>query len=191
MAKKVFKGDPDLIFNIMLKRIRHKIALLDPKTPEFHAVLERAAITIVTQTKINITKQGLVDRNHLRESIGHEFESPNVVKIGSFGIPYAAIHEFGGPITPINRQFLTIPLRTEFKHHSARDFNDLFVHRSPKTNELFLAQKRGGNIIYAYKLVKFVQIPARPYLGPAFHTHKKTIRNSLRGYIIGFVYGGN
>jgi phage gpG-like protein len=85
-----------------LTAIREKT---QPDSPAVRLALTRAAILISNQAKINARRKGIVDTGRLLNSIRYEFArgeegSKGIrVLIGSFGIPYAAMHEFGGKYT--------------------------------------------------------------------------------------------
>ena len=91
------------------------------------------------------------------------------VTIGSPTVPYAAIHEFGGVITPKNSRYLTIPMDPYFQGKRAREFNLSVV---PLRGKLYLVQRDTG--IFAYILRDQVRMPARPYLRPAMETVKNS-----------------
>lgn len=85
------------------------------------------------------------------------------VTAGGPGVPYAAIHEYGGTIVPKNVQWLTIPARPAYVGHRAKEFNLHFVARGPRFAELLTDDTDA----VAYYLVKKVTIPPRPYMQPA------------------------
>lgn len=94
--------------SITEKRLRQRLAmrrkaLAANSKDEFNA-LTRIGNLISSQAKLNITRQRLIDTGNLRARTGYEVVRQNgrlVLRVGVFGVPYAAIHEFGfqGPIT--------------------------------------------------------------------------------------------
>ena len=82
------------------------------------------------------------------------------------GVPYAAIQEFGGTISPKNAKYLCIPLPAAMDgsgqplRSSPRDWPNTFVKRS-KAGNLLIFQKRGTSIVPLYVLKSSVVIPAR------------------------------
>lgn len=85
--------------------------------------------------------------------------------------PYAAIQEFGGPISAKPGHALTIPLTDEARRKRAADFPDLFVYKSPR-GKVFLARQkmrsRGRNTLeMVYQLVRSVKLPATRYITKA------------------------
>lgn len=63
-------------------------------------------------TKINIAKQGLIQTSDLINSIGVYDATPRSVYVGSRGVVYAAIHEFGGVIHPRYAKYLAWKSKT-------------------------------------------------------------------------------
>jgi len=86
---------------------------------------------------------------------------------------YAAIHEFGGTITPKNADWLTIPFADV--QGRAKDYTNTFFAWS-KNHNLILFQRTGkGEAKPLFVLVKKTEIPARPYLNPALTENKELI----------------
>lgn len=118
------------------------------------------------------TASGAGRSGALQASVGIERLSNGdvVVKAGGGGVPYAAIHEFGGDITPQNAQWLTIPAMAEYVGHRAREFGNLMFRSLAKPdkygNPMAMLINRTTDEA-AYLLLKRVTIPARPYLQPA------------------------
>ena len=166
----------------MEKRIRDRINKFAPGDPRLKEALFRIGYLLEGQAKINIRNNGLIDTGRLSNSIGFEVErrgDVTALTLGSRGIPYAAIHEFGGDITAKKSRYLTIPLKPEFKGRSAREFSDLFFMKIGSNN--FLVQKLdNGRLNFAYLLRERVSIPARPYLRPAIQKHRNRIVQMIR-----------
>ena len=92
--------------------------------------------------------------------------------LGSDMVPYAAIHEFGGIITPKKAKWLAIPLQNIASGKSPREFQDLvFVPSKNNRNTAFLLSEEMSNAgredLAVFMLRKFVNMPARPYVEPA------------------------
>ncbi len=87
--------------------------------------------------------------------------------------PYAAIHETGGPISPKNGQYLTIPLpalRTKAgvaRSKSPRDFPGGFFFES-KAGRLLFAIRQGLGMIPLFVLKHSVFIPKRRPMGQTY-----------------------
>jgi len=86
-------------------------------------------------------------------------------------VEYAAIHEFGGTIVPKKAKFLTIPLTDAARNaEGGRNYPG-------KLHPVINASGQGGVLrdeagVAQFALTKRVNMPARPYLRPAFDEHK-------------------
>lgn len=125
--------------------------------------------TILNAAKDNIKRQGLIRTRTLSRSIHEEISmqgsSVAVAEIGT-NIEYAAIHEFGGVVRPKTAKYLAVPVG----HYKG----------SPRKHpRLKLRKTAGGTLVMVdgsgrvqYVLKKSVEVPAQPYLRPAFDEHK-------------------
>jgi len=85
------------------ERIAAKLVALrraaEPDSPAVRLALTQAAVLLQNQIKLEIRKQGLIDTGRLLNSIKFEYYKPGNggigIRIGSFGVPYAAAWEFG------------------------------------------------------------------------------------------------
>ena len=88
------------------------------------------------------------------------------------GLPYAAIHEYGGTIKPKSSKYLAIPLDAAktpagVPRGAPRDFQDTFFFKS-KAGNLLIGQKGiGGGLIPLFVLKKSVEIPKRRWASSA------------------------
>jgi HK97 gp10 family phage protein len=97
------------------------------------------------------------DRSHVLIGIGTDVE-------------YAALQEFGGTVTPKERQFLTVPLTEQGRQYaSARNAPDLHAVMKKGGQSGVLVDPQG---VAHYTLVKSVTIPAHPYLRPALDENR-------------------
>lgn len=166
MAKK-FVGSPYKIAQLLIERIKRKLSRFQPNDRRFREALLRAAEIIEAHAQLNIrAKLNKNSHGPLRNSIGHRFKSNTEILVGSFGIPYARIHEYGGPITPKVARMLAIPIDPQFEGRRAKNVPNLFRGRGRAGHILFQKQA-DGSMLPAYVLKDSVQIPARPWLGPA------------------------
>ncbi len=137
-------------------------------------------------------------RGGLRNSIklkGNTREGTPFVEAGE-GLSYAAIHEFGGMIKPVEKQWLTIPISEEAFGHTAREVDAtlkglkkklIFKMSNPSTAILFeILGKKGEGIKLHFLLKKQVNMPATSYLGSA----GDQIMNNQRMYV-NEIMGGN
>lgn len=92
-----------------------------------------------------------------------------VGEIGPEGIPYAAIHEFGGTVVPKNKQFLAIPTEENRRADGLPKMTTTELrntgHSFVRNNLIFLQE--GKKITPMFILKRSVNIPARPYLSTA------------------------
>ncbi len=139
------------------RRIRARIASLGPDSPRLREGLLRIGLLIEAEAKLNIRRKGIIDTGRLINSIRHELfkeKSAAGVRVGSFGVPYAAIHEFGGPFTDAQRRAMFASLR---------DRGKLGPSRTP-----------GKGVIQGNRFI------ARPYLRPAVNKNRGRIIDIVR-----------
>lgn len=109
---------------------------------------------IAARAKFNIRRQGIVDTGRLLNSIRFEFFSEGDVagiRIGSFGVPYAAMHEFGGRFTERQRRAM-----------------------------FYWMRRRGGPERPSKGVIRGGHFRARPYLRPAVIESREFIIAALR-----------
>ena len=83
---------------LLIKRLKAQENAMKLSSPEMTKAMTAIGSIVMGQTVQNIRSRGLIDRGHLINSISFKlFNQQGVdgVMVGSFGIPYAAIHEFG------------------------------------------------------------------------------------------------
>lgn len=139
------------------RRIARRIRKFQPDSPELREAMLRIGFLVETQAKINLRRHGAIDTGRLLNSIRSEFYqmgSKVGVRVGSFGVPYASLHEFGGPFTDRQRRAMFASLRDRGKLGPGRRVSKGVVQ---------------GN-----------RFMARPYLRPAILTHKKRILDIIR-----------
>lgn len=144
--------------------------------------LHRIGMLVSGGAKINAP----VDLGHLRNSIFYRVdmnkEGGGVVTIGSKGVPYAAIHEFGGIIRPMNSRALTIPIAPWAKRHRASDFRLIRIGRLlVDPNRLRKGEKQIPEDAKAFYLSYQVKIKAKRYIGNAIDKYEPHIVDILRG----------
>jgi hypothetical protein len=82
----------------VIDKIRVKQASVSPDSRKVRAAMTKAAAVITAQAKVNVRRHGLIDTGRLINSLRWEFyrrEGVQGIRIGSFGVPYAAFWEFG------------------------------------------------------------------------------------------------
>jgi len=141
-------------------RIRKRIRTFKLGDPRVKEALLRIGLLLESETKQNIRRKGIIDTGRLLNSIQHVLyqRGDSVgVRVGSFGVPYAAQHEFGGPFTDPQRRAMFAALRDKGK---------LGPTRSP-----------GKGVIQGSRFM------ARPFLRPALMTHRQRIIGIIRGLV--------
>lgn len=122
-----------------------------PTSLRVREALTRTGILLQSEIKLNIRRQGLLDTGRLFNSIRYEMEQDGPrarLIVGSFNVPYAAVHEFG--------------------------------HRGTHTVRAYTRSSFNGTVFEVRSHSRRVNIPARPYLSPAIHTHRNRIIDLLR-----------
>ncbi len=84
----------------LVKRLQHQVKSLNPGSEDMKAALTRIGVLIQAQTKFNLVsgRTRAFDKGGLLNSINFELYQEGSlagVKVGSFGIPYAAVQEYG------------------------------------------------------------------------------------------------
>lgn len=160
------KRNPAQEINRELARLARKIS---PDSRLMQITLIRIGTKIVNDAKRNAQQVMTMRTGKLLRSINFRFVKDGI-EIGTFGIPYGRIQEFGGVITPRRRAFLTIPADKPFENRSALSF-DLKFGRIPKPGgKPYLLTKQGRA---AYRLVRRVELKPRPFLGPAIKKNEQ------------------
>jgi phage gpG-like protein len=140
----------------LLARMSARQNAMKVNSPQMNEALLRIGLQIQAKARINATRQGIVDTGTLRQQINYKFfndGNQSGVMIGVFGIPYAAINEFGGQVT---RQML----KAMFANSNGR-------------------VKKSKNIIQMDEGGQTGRWKPRPYLIPAFVSQKQFITNQL------------
>ncbi len=139
------------------RRIKAKLRRVEPGSLEMKEALIRIGLLLESEAKLNIRRKGVVDTGRLFNSIRYELyreRDISGVKVGSFGVPYAAMHEFGGAFTDAQRRAMFAALRDRGKLGPVR--------------------KPGKGIIQGNHFT------ARPYLRPAVEKHRARIIEIIR-----------
>jgi phage gpG-like protein len=112
--------------------------------------------------------------------------------IGTRGIPYGAIHEFGGDITPKKAKNLWVKqwggkadkfrrlTPTEFIKLKEQNPSQYKIFRSQKNNLIAAYTPTAGEVVPLFVLRQRVTIPERPYIRPAVETALKGFPEKMR-----------
>lgn len=137
--------------DFVIERIQKRLDKLDTKSPQMKEAFTLIGLIVASQTKINIRTQGIIDTGTLLNSIRYEL-IPDGVMVGSFGVKYAAINEFGGVFTDKMRRAMFAALR----------------------------ERGGKQRLESRGVIKNDKWKARPYLRPAVKKQTNAIVDILR-----------
>lgn len=177
---------------IEARKLILKLKKMRQNTSENSVAVERALLRVgmflESQIKLNISnwkaRGYLWQSGALINSIGYRTKKKSV-SVYSAGVPYARVHEFGtvgkgGKLPDIRpkppRRFLTIPLDKEYRRVKPRTLDLEFVTDSKNRHWLWDLRKER----LAYRLVRMVSIPARPYFFPALKNNQAKILEIIR-----------
>ena len=159
------------------KKLVKLLAMVEPRQRQI--ALMRAGMVLEAWMKRNVQAQHLIDTGNLRASITSEIEGETGVSVGPRNVRYAAIHEFGGTITPKKGQYLAIPKTKEARYAgSPRNMSGLHVVIGSKGGVLL-----DENDKVQYILTRSATIPAKPYVRPAMDEHGADAVKAMRDYL--------
>lgn len=129
--------------------------------------LENAALAgglpILNAAKEKARKRTRTLARSLSEEVAESDRDHAIVEIGT-DLEYAAVHEFGGVISPAHGRFLAVPLTDEARQFTGPTLFPGELHAVFSGEEGVLVDD-GGTAQYALKT--FVTVTAQPYLRPA------------------------
>jgi phage gpG-like protein len=143
----------------MINNLQKTIERLSPDSPYLKAAMHRVGLYVVGLAKIEALRKGVISSGRLVNSLRYEFfrrGSVVGISIGSFGVPYAAMNEFGGRISPRQYRAMMARLSRNSRHRRA---SKGVVRGNPQT---------GGTW------------RARPFLRPAFAKSRPFVVDTLR-----------
>lgn len=138
----------------LVAKLQAKTAAMAPDSPQLKAALTSIGLYVSALAKVNARRQGVIARGALINSLRYEFftsGSKQGVMVGSFGLVYAAMNEFGGYVSPQMRRAMFANMR-----------------------------KRGGGSRTSKNVIKGNHWRARPYLRPAVVSSQSFIVDTLR-----------
>lgn len=146
-------------YGALYARVEAKIKAAQPDSAKLRTALTRIGVLLTAQTTINVRQKRLIDTGRLINSIRYEFfkeENVSGIRVGSFGVPYAAVHEFGYHGIVQVREHLRL-------------MNKAFGKDVKEPRKI----KVGGHSARR-------NIPARSYLRPAVRKHADKVIDILR-----------
>lgn len=133
---------------------------LSPGSPQITETLLRVAMMVIAKAKVNVRRHRMVDSGRLMNSLRWEFYrqgDTDGVYIGSFGVKYAAMNEFGGEVSERQRRAMFAS----------------FGRRTVKLPSKRIITKSGSG--WRWK--------PRPYLRPALKESQQYIMETIREYL--------
>jgi len=133
---------------------------LSPGSPQITETLLRIAMMVIAKAKVNVRRHRMVDTGRLINSLRWEFYrqgDTDGVYIGSFGVKYAAMNEFGGTVSERQRRAMFVS----------------FGRRRVKLPSKGIITKSGSE--WRWK--------PRPYLRPALKESQQYIMETIREYL--------
>lgn len=143
------------------KRIEKMRVMADPQSPEMKQALLRIGTVLKAEIRLNIGRHRMIDQGGLINSIQYKLETDKnkaTLEVGSFGITYAAINEFGGQMTQKQVRAMFVSLRERGRLRSGTQGKGVVTINKDQTG--------------FWK--------ARPFLRPAFIKHTNFIIDTLR-----------
>jgi phage gpG-like protein len=140
------------------RRFKAKLSRYHPQDPKLKEALMRIGVLIETEAKLNIRRKHIIDTGTLFNSIRYQLISQGAisgVEVGSYGVPYAAAHEFGFQGT------VTVPTHNRFQ---TKAFGRPI--KNPRSISVSTHSRR-------------MNIRARPYLRPAFKKARQKIMDLI------------
>ncbi len=89
-------------YEIVIARLENLRQLSGGDNPKLRAALIRIGSVLEAETKLNISRQKMTKSGRLLNSIKYEMIQTargTTLQVGSFGIKYAAINEYGGKLS--------------------------------------------------------------------------------------------
>lgn len=143
-------------------RIDNLISRYSPTDPKMKEALIRIGVMLEGEIKLNIRRKKIIDTGALFNSIKWKFVQDGI-EVGSFGVPYAAIHEFGSKdVKDVQRRAMFASMRDAGKLDGARVSKNILDFSGPT-----------------------ITFKARPFIRPAVKKKKKRIVKIMQDLLSG------
>lgn len=139
-------------------------SMTQPDSPQVRQALTRIGMVLAAEMKMNAQRKNIVRNGGLINSIKYEVTqsgSEAFVSVGSFGIKYAAMNEFGGQMTRAQVRRMFVELKLEGKLNKSR-------------------VKGSGKGIVTVNADGTGYWQPRPFIRPAMKTHAQFIIDTIR-----------
>jgi hypothetical protein len=144
-------------YDVILKRLENMRLVAAGDNPKLRTALIRVGAVLEAEMKLNIVRHKMVNTGRLLNSIRYEVKSSGsktTLTVGSFGVDYAAINEYGGKLT-------------------SRQINAMFASFRGR------AKRAGKGVIRIYGDGSGYH-RARPYMRPAINKHRTFMLDVVR-----------
>lgn len=140
----------------MMKRLQKFL----PDSEKKQAIMHRIGQLLTIDAQLRAERQRIYDTGALINSIRYEIDG-DILRFGSFGVPYAKYHEFGTkPFSERGRRAMFAAMRERQKSaQSAKRY------------------KKGGKKVFVNNRIR-----PRPFIRPAIQSKVGTIRKILAEY---------
>jgi hypothetical protein len=136
---------------VLVSRLRERMKSFNSGSKEMQLAGVRIGLLLENQVKINIRQRKLIKTGYLLNSISHRLLSRGdslEVQVGSFGVTYAKVHEFGfdGQVDVKEHKRLGRPVRAHSRHMKiiARPYVRPALEKQSKNIVNILRQIFGG-----------------------------------------------
>lgn len=143
------------------RRLEKMKSMADPSSPEIRQALIRIGSVLQAEIRLNIGRQKIIDQGYLLNSVKYRIDQSKAVarlEVGPEGIKYAAMNEFGGPMTQKQVRAMFAALRERGK----------------------VPGRVGGKGVVTINKDQTGFWRARPFMRPAFQKHAGFIVDLLR-----------
>lgn len=100
----------------LIARLERIQANYNPTSQEMKMALTRIGSVLQAEMRLNIGRHKMIDRGRLLNSIKYEIEQSGdtaFLSVGSYGIRYAAMNEFGGAMSRAQVRAMFVALREQ------------------------------------------------------------------------------
>jgi hypothetical protein len=146
----------------VIEKIKVMRQATDPSSPELKKALTRIGGVLQGTMRMNIVRMKAVDNGGLLNSIQYQIDN-QTLSVGSYGIPYAARNEYGGPMT--HRQVAAM---------------FYYMRQASKLTSVDKSQKNSTNPVVFISKDGLGYWRPRPFIGDALKNKRDFVIRTLR-----------
>jgi len=146
----------------VIEKIKVMRQATDPSSPELKKALTRIGGVLQGTMRMNIVRMKAVDNGGLLNSIQYQIDD-QTLSVGSYGIPYAARNEYGGPMT--HRQVAAM---------------FYYMRQASKLTSVDKSQKNATNPVVFISKDGLGYWRPRPFIGDALKNKRDFVIRTLR-----------